>query len=197
MDQTLEFVRRTLFDLYVITFLLRILMQWAGAGYYSNPLTQFIVRVTNPLVVPFRRIVPPIGNLDTATVVVILLLELVATVVMVGATCAGGSYVLQVTSMTILSTVYLTLNLFFFVLLAYAILSWINPNPYNPIANLLAAISEPVLQPIRRLVPPIGGLDLSVLFALIAIQALNQLLTLPTVARVAGSMGCLSIGQFL
>jgi len=193
MQSATVFIIRTLVDLYVITFLLRIIMQWIRAD-FRNPLTQFVLRVTSPLVVPLRRVVPAVGNLDTACMIVVLALELVATVVLVNLTCAAEAQFMPLVSLAILRTIFLTLRVYLFVILIYVILSWVNPGAFSPVASLLGSISAPVLRPLRRLIPPIGGLDLSPLFALIGIQAVTMLLP---IGRVAGAMGCMSYGQFL
>jgi len=193
MQDALIFIVRTLVDLYIITFVLRIVMQWIRAD-YRNPLTQFIVRITNPLVVPLRRIVPAAGNLDTASLIVVVVLELVVTVALINLTCSGQPPLVNVLALTVLRTIYVMLRLYLFVLLIYVILSWINPGTFNPVSSLLASIVEPLLRRLRRYVPPIGGLDLSALFALIGIQAITMLLPID---RVAASVGCLSYGQFL
>lgn len=193
MEQALVFIIRTLVDLYIITFVLRIIMQWVRSD-FRNPLTQFILRITNPLVIPLRRFVPPIGGLDTATLIVVVVLELIVTIVVTNLTCSGEPNVLQVISMTVLRVVYLTLRVYLFIILIYVIMSWISPGTYNPAARLMESIAQPVLRPLRRLLPPIGGLDLSALFALIGIQALTMLLP---IGRVAAAMGCQFAGQFL
>lgn len=193
MQDALVFIIRTLVDLYIITFVLRIIMQWIRAD-FRNPLTQFILTVTSPLVVPLRRVVPAVGNLDTASLIVVLVLETVVTVVLVNLTCVGEPQIMPLISLAILRTIFLTLRVYLFVILIYVILSWVNPGTFSPVASLLSSISEPVLRPLRRLIPPIGGLDLSALFALIGIQAVTMLLP---IGRVAGAMGCLSYGQFL
>ncbi len=193
MQDALIFIGRTLIDLYIITFILRMIMQWVRAD-FRNPLTQFILRVTNPLVIPLRRFVPAIGNLDTASLIVVLLLELIVTIVLVSMTCAGEPMILQILSLTILRTVYLALRVYLFIILIYVILSWVSPGTYNPAAALLSSIAEPVLRPVRRLIPPIAGLDLSALFTLIGLQAVTMLLP---IGRVASTMGCFSLGQFL
>jgi YggT family protein len=193
MEQALVFIIRTLVDLYIITFVLRIIMQWVRVD-FRNPLTQFILRITNPLVIPLRRFVPPIGGLDTATLIVVVVLELIVTIVVTNLTCSGEPNVLQLISMTVLRVVYLTLRVYLFVILIYVIMSWISPGTYNPAARLMESIAQPVLRPLRRLLPPIGGLDLSALFALIGIQALTMLLP---IGRVAAAMGCQFAGQFL
>ncbi|MFW2405605.1 MAG: YggT family protein [Gammaproteobacteria bacterium] len=193
MQDALIFIGRTLIDLYIITFILRMIMQWVRAD-FRNPLTQFILRVTNPLVVPLRRVIPAVGNLDTASLIVVLVLELLVTIVLVSMTCAGEPMILQIITLTILRTIYLVLRVYLFIILIYVILSWISPGNYNPAAALLTSIAEPILRPARRYIPPIGGLDLSALFALIGIQAVTMLLP---IGRVASTMGCFSVGQFL
>ena len=193
MQNALIFVFRTLLDLYIITFVLRFILQWIRAD-VRNPLTQFIIRITNPLVIPVRRVVPAVGGIDSATVLVVLLLELVATAVLIQLACVGTPDAAQVFLLAIFRLINLVLRIYLFVILFYVILSWITPGTYNPAISLLAAIAEPVLQPIRRLIPPIGGLDLSPLFALIGIQAITMLVP---VGRVMGGLVCSAFGQLI
>jgi len=193
MQNALTFIVKTLLELYIITFVLRFILQWVRAD-FRNPITQFFVRVTNPLVIPTRRLIPSIGGLDTATIIIVLLLELIVTIVLINLTCVGDPYFIQIIGLTLLRIVYLTLRIYLFIILIYVVMSWISPGTFNPAASLLASIAEPVLKPFRRLIPPIAGLDLSALFALIAIQALTMLLP---IGRVITGMGCLSITQLL
>ncbi len=193
MQNALTFIVKTLLDLYIITFVLRFLLQWVRAD-FRNPITQFFVRVTNPLVIPARRLIPSISGFDTATIVVVLLLELTVTVILVNLTCIGEPLFIQVIALTLLRLVYLVLRICLFVIFIYVLLSWISPGTYNPAASLLTSIAEPLLKPFRRFIPPIGGLDLSALFALITIQALTMLLP---IGRVVSGMGCLSVTQLL
>ncbi len=193
MQDALTFIVKTLVELYVITFVLRFILQWVKAD-FRNPVTQFFVRVTNPLVIPARRLIPSIGGVDTASVVIIILLELAITVFLVNFTCIGEPHLLQILGLTLLRIVYLTLRIYLFIILIHVLLSWISPGGYNPAVNLLDSIAKPALRPFRQLIPPIAGLDLSALFALIIIQALTMLLP---IGRVVAGMGCLSIGQLL
>ena len=193
MQNALTFIVKTLLELYIITFILRFILQWVRAD-FRNPVTQFIVRVTNPLVMPARRLIPSIRGIDTATIAIVLLLELVVTIVLINLTCIGEPSFVQFVSLTILRIVYLMLRIYLFVILVYVVLSWVSPGTYNPAMSLLASIAEPVLRPFRKLIPPIAGLDLSALFALIAIQALTMLLP---IERIAAGMGCLSLTQLL
>jgi len=190
MTNALTFILRSVLDLYIITFVLRLVLQWVRAD-FRNPLSQFILRVTNPLVIPLRRLVPPLGGLDTATLLVVIGLQLIAIVVLVNLACIGTPDIGQWLAMALLRLIKLVLQIYFFVILIYVVLSWISPGTYNPAAALLTAIADPVLAPLRRLIPPIGGLDLSPVFALIGIQALTMLLP---VGRVMANLVCSSIG---
>jgi len=193
MQNALIFIVKTLLELYIITFFLRFILQWVRAD-FRNPVTQFFVRITNPLVVPARRMIPSIRGLDTATIVIIVLLELVITVILVNLTCLNQAYFIQIIGLVLLRIVYMTLRIYLFVIFIYVLLSWISPGTFSPVASLLASIAEPVLRPFRRLIPPIAGFDLSALFALIAIQAVTMLLP---VGRIVAGMGCFSIIQLL
>jgi YggT family protein len=191
MRDALIFIFRTLLDLYIITFVLRLILQWIRAD-FRNPLTQFIVRITNPLVIPLRRVIPPIGGLDTSTLIVVLSLELLMTVALINVACLGDPNISQTILLALLRLIYLTLRIYLFVILIYVLLSWISPGSYNPAAALLTSITEPVLKPLRRIIPSIGGMDLSPLFALIGIQALTMALPIGQVMR---GLVCTSVGQ--
>lgn len=190
MQNALVFILRTLFDLYVLTFALRLLLQWAALD-KRNPLVQFILRITNPLVIPLRRLLPSIGRIDTATIVALLGLQLVGTALLVRIGCVGEAALWQILALAILSVIKLALSVFTWAIILYVVLSWVSPGGYNPGAAVVAAVVEPVLAPFRRLIPPIGGLDLSPLFALIAIQALSMLVP---VDRVLSGMLCAPLG---
>jgi len=194
MQNALTFIVKTLLDLYIITFILRFILQWLRAD-FRNPITQFIVRLTNPLVIPARRLIPSIRGIDTATIVVIMLLELAVTIVLINLTCMNSPQFIQIFGVMALRLAYMMLRIYLFVIFIYVLMSWISPGgSFNPAANLLANIVEPVLRPFRRLIPSIAGIDLSALFALITIQALTMLLP---VGQVVAGMGCLSISQLL
>jgi YggT family protein len=191
MRDALTFVFRTLLDLYIITFVLRLILQWVRAD-FRNPLTQFVLRVNNPLVIPARRLIPPAGNLDTATLVVVLLLELLMTLVMINVACLGSAGIGQIIALTALRVVYLTLRIYLFIILIYVVLSWISPGTHNPAVSLLSSIADPVLRPLRRVIPTIAGLDLSALFAIIGIQAFTMILP---IGPAMGGLVCTSVGQ--
>jgi YggT family protein len=191
MQNALVFILRTLFDLYILTFALRLLLQWAAVD-KRNPLVQFILRVTNPLVIPLRRLLPSVGRIDTATVVALVGLQVLATAVVVRIGCIGEPEILPILSLALLNLARLALSIFTWSIIIHVVLSWVSPGGYNPGAALVAAIVEPLLAPFRRLIPAIAGLDLSPLFALIAIQALSMLLP---VERVLSGLLCSSLGR--
>jgi len=120
MQNAAIFIFRTLLELYIITFVLRLIMQWVRAD-FRNPLAQFIVRVTNPLVVPLRRLIPSARSLDTATLAVVLLMELLMTAVLINLACIGNPDIAQLILLTLLRVVYLVLRIYLFVILIYVI----------------------------------------------------------------------------
>lgn len=177
MSAAVFFVVQTLFELYILCYLLRLVLQITRADFH-NPLSQFIVRVTSPIVSPLRRFVPAVRGLDTATLLVFLALEAVATWLLAwnaGITLSAVPMIVLV----LLRSIYTIVRMYVFAILIYAILSFVNPGTYNPLSSVLASISEPLLRPFRRLIPTIGGLDLSPLFVIIGLQALLIALPLP------------------
>ena len=175
MQSALIFILRTLFDLYVLVFVLRLLLQWVRVDTH-NPFVQFILRVTNPLVMPLRRLLPPVGRLDSATLMALLGLQMLGTVALVQIGCIGKPGVVPILLLTILGITRLILTVYFWAVIIYAVLSWVSSGGYNPGAALVSSLVEPLLKPVRRVIPLIGGLDLSPIFLLIALQALMMML---------------------
>jgi YggT family protein len=174
LPAALIYLVSTITDLYVTAILLRLLLQWVRADFY-NPLSQFLVKVTNPVVVPARRIIPSIGKLDTASVVVMLLLELLQLVIigLISQTEFAFQFLLLFAIKKLLVTLLLT---YFVLIIARVIVSWIANQARHPIIPLIFQLTEPVLRPFSKLVPPLGGVDLSPLFALIAVRFLLLLM---------------------
>lgn len=172
----LVFVVDSLLLLVVLAFLLRLVLQLARVD-FRNPLAQAVIRATNWLVLPLRRVVPPIGRFDTASLLALVLVQLARKALVVllalGALPGLGGLALN----ALLDLALLVLQFYSFAIIAYAILSLVAAGSYNPAAALLGALCEPLLAPARRLLPPLGGLDLSPVLVLIALQALRILLT--------------------
>jgi YggT family protein len=135
------------------------------------------VRLTNPLVIPLRRVLPPIGKVDTASVVALLLVASVEVLILAGLRGAAFPSALQFAQEVVLEIARMLLQTYLFAIFLYAVLSLIAPGGYSPLQSVLTSLCEPVLRPFRRLIPAVAGLDLSPLWAIIAIQA--TLLLLP------------------
>ena len=181
-----------LIGLYLLTFALRLGMQWVRAD-FRNPIVQFVLKVTDPLVTPFRRFIPPYGKLDTATLIVYLLLCLAAMGVLTSLECFLMPDVLTVLALGLLYGIRLLLNLYTFVIIGYVVLSWIGQGGHNPslmmVSSLLRELAQPVMAPVQKFIPPIGGLDLSPIFILITLPALAQML-LKQGYRIADGYNC-------
>jgi len=164
----------TLIDLYTTAVLLRLLLQWVRADFY-NPVCQFLVKVTNPVIVPLRRVIPSIRKLDTASVVVILALEVSGVWVAgrIGSSPLNFEQIIIFSLMKLAATLLMT---YFFLIIASALLSWFGARIRHPAIPLVYQLTEPVLSPFRKIIPPIAGIDLSPVFALIAIRFLLLLL---------------------
>lgn len=169
MTQALYFLVKTLAQLYLLLLLLRFWLPWLRAD-FRNPIAQGILRFTSPLVVPLRRFLPAIGRLDTATILVAFVIQFVVVLVLL-AIVRRSVPTPVVAVVSLIELAILSLNLFFFATLIRIILSWVAPGNYNPITALLTTLSEPVLRPFRRIIPSVGGLDISPIFAILLLQA--------------------------
>jgi YggT family protein len=168
----LTFIIETLLSLALFVVLMRLLLQWTRAD-FRNPLCQAVVRLTNPLILPLRRLLPPMGKIDTASVVAVLLVAIID---------VGGVFALHGIGMPplvlwirpVLSEIARTLLwTYFYAIFLYALLGLIAPGGYSPLQSVLTSLCEPLLRPIRRFIPSsVAGLDLSPLWAIILIQAI-------------------------
>jgi YggT family protein len=159
----------TLFYFLLLAVILRFLLQCVKADFY-NPISQFLVKVTNPGLKPLRRIIPGLGGLDVSAIVLGLLLQLVATTSLA---LLHGYAIPNPLSMLIWGSIGLLgliINIYFIAILVSIILSWVAPGTYNPVTLILHQLTEPVMAPFRKLIPAIAGLDLSPIFVFIAIN---------------------------
>jgi YggT family protein len=172
------FLIQTLFGLYMLIVMLRLILQWVRADFY-NPLSQFIVKATNPPLKPLRRLIPSVGGLDTASIALLLILKIVE-LVLLG--LLPGQAIPGIPGLLALSVVELfslLVNVFLFSIFIQAILSWVGGANYNPIGALLYQLTAPVLRPFRNLIPPMSGMDLSPLAAIITIYLVILLVVTP------------------
>lgn len=189
------FILGIMFNLYATVVAVRFVMQVVHADYY-NPLAQGIVRITDPLLKPMRRVIPSVKRYDTSSLllcfIVLFLKLLVFKLLSLGYVPALGQSLLvsgvapaKLVIIAFLDLIHQFFNVFIFALIIQAILSWIPGAAGNPVQSLVSAISEPVLRPLRNLIPPMGGIDLTVFFTIIGLFALRIFL-LGTLQQVFG-----------
>ena len=171
----LMFILGLLGTLLVGIFIMRFLLQLVRADFY-NPVSQAIVSLTNPLVMPLRRIIPGLKGLDLASLVaaaIVQILVLVLLYLIQTGRLPGVKYTLVESFFSLLNLVF---RIYIMTIFLRVILSWVNPDPRNPIVSMLYSLTEPILAPARRVIPSIGGLDLSPLVVLLLLQALQILI---------------------
>jgi YggT family protein len=173
--EAIRYIVDMLFLLLTLAFVLRLLFQWVRAD-FRDPVADAIVRVTNWLIMPLRRVLPPIGKIDTATVVAVIAVASLRTLVDLGMAGAGFGDVGLFVRFAVVNLAELVLYIYLLALLLYALTSFVSPGGYAPGVRLLSQLCEPILKPVRRIIPPIGQIDFSVLWVSIAIGALLVLL---------------------
>lgn len=169
ISSAIVFIVNAITSLYLLVLLLRFWLPWLQAD-FRNPLAQGILRFTSPIIIPVRRIVPSFGRLDTATVLVAFIIQyftVLLLLLIVGQT--AGFAPVAVTA--IFKLIVLSINLFVYAIFIRIILSWISQGSYNPATAIIATLTEPVLRPFRRIIPPMGGFDISPIFAIILLLA--------------------------
>jgi YggT family protein len=169
--EAIKYIVDTLLWLLTLAFLLRFLFQLVRAD-FRDPMADAVVRVTNWLILPLRRILPPAGKIDTATVVAVLVIACIRTAMLLALGGEGFGEPLVFLRITLIDLIDLTLRVYLFALLLYWLTSFVSPGGYTPGVRLLGQLCEPVLRPVRRVIPPIGQIDFSVLWVSIAIGAL-------------------------
>jgi len=174
MNDALAFLVDSLLTIYLYLLILRFVMQLVRAD-FRNQIAHFVLIVTNPIIMPLRRILPPVGKVDTASVlaIVVFAAAYIGVMSMLIANVVLGPLPWAFETARLLLQKFIMF--FMGAIFIYAILSWVVPAGYNPTMSLLGAVCEPVLRPFRRLIPPIGGIDLSVLWAMLALGVLLRL----------------------
>jgi YggT family protein len=178
--QAIQFLIQTIFSMYLVAIMLRILLQMTRADFY-NPVSQFLVKVTNPPLIPLRRIIPGFMGIDMAAV--LLLLVVMAAELFLIVMINGGSITISGLIVIAIANLFdLLLDVYFYSILIQVIISWINPGSYNPVVSLLYSINEPLLGRARRLIPPISGFDFSPIVVVILLKLIGILLVQPIAA---------------
>ena len=177
------FVIQTLGSLYLLIVLLRFILQLVRANFY-NPLCQFTVRATQPVLKPMRRVIPSLFGLDMSSLVLAILVQMVIFAVVL--TLSYMSFnILGLLAWALIGVFTLFLKVFFFAIIISVILSWVAPGGASPAAELVNQITEPALAPFRRILPSMGGLDISPILAFMVIQLL-QSYVIPPLAMYVG-----------
>ncbi|MFS1563386.1 MAG: YggT family protein [Candidatus Arsenophonus phytopathogenicus] len=193
--QFLTFIVPTIIQLYIIILLLRVWMQWVRADFY-NPFSQFVVKTTQPIVGPLRRFIPAIGAIDTATLLVAYILTIANILFVMWATNMLALISIALLPISFIQLLTYAGKLVFWLILIRAILSWISQGR-NPIDYMLMQLTEPLMSPIRRIIPAMGGLDFSVMIVMLILIALNYLrldillFIDPTITNILYSVGYL------
>ncbi len=168
--QIATFLIETIFSLYIAAVLIRLLLGYAGASFH-NPLSQFLVKITNPVLVPMRRFIPSVGAIDTAAVVLAFVLTLIKVSLLLLVTSGSIHFpasIIYAIGELLKSIIWI----YIFALIIQAVTSWIGSTQGNPVSPLVNSLTNPILRPIRRVVPIIGMMDLSPLVAIIGLNIL-------------------------
>ena len=172
MNEIFVYLIQTVLSLFLVAVLLRFLLQLVRADFY-NPISQFLVKVTNPLVLPLRKVVPGLGGFDMASLLLALLLQMAGIALIYLINGHGLPNIVLLLVWSVLGIVGLLVNIYFFALLAMIILSWVAPGSKNPALFLLFQITEPVMAPFRKALPSMGGLDFSPILVFILINVIQ------------------------
>lgn len=171
----LLFLISTLFELYLFILIIRLVLVWIRSDYF-NPLVQFVVKFTNYLIKPIRNIIPNIGRLETATLITIFVLELIK-FTLISLLSVGVPNFFGILILAVGGILKLLIEIFFYGIILSAIMSWVQP--HNPMNRVLHQFVSPIIRPIQRIIPPVGGIDISPIPALILLQLLIIVLVGP------------------
>lgn len=178
VTQAIHFLITSIFDMFLMLVLLRFIFQFIKADFY-NPISQVIVKLTNPALIPLRRYIPSMKGIDTAGIVLLVGLCLIKLII----SCViqfqvfpsiGGLLVWAIGDL-----ITLTLNVFFWAIVIQAIMSWVSPVPGHPIYAILYQLTAPLMHPARRFIKPISGIDVSPIVVLLCLQVLIMVIASP------------------
>ena len=172
LDNIGIYLINTLFDLYLVVLGARLILAWVRANYF-NPVTRFIIKITQPIVSPVRRIIPTYWGIEFATLFLMIVFELLK-MILISSILLGGVDLSVIFILAVLGCIKMVLTVIFYSILIGAIMSLLSPG-HTPVSEVLYQISSPVLKPLRRLIPPIGGIDITPIPALIILQVLIRL----------------------
>lgn len=172
-----DFLVQTLLGIILFVALLRFWMQWVRAD-FRNEIGQFVITVTNPVIIPLRKIIPSIGSIDSATVVTCYLLALIKGFVFLAMRGIQADP-LAIAVLALGELIEAAIYLLLIAVIVKIIASWISPRSYHPVVSLAHSISEPIMAPARRLLPPIAGIDFSPILVILFLQFSLRLFVAP------------------
>ncbi|MDQ7089178.1 MAG: YggT family protein [Methylococcales bacterium] len=176
-SQPAIFLIDSLFSLYILAVILRFLLQWVGADFY-NPISQFLVKITHPPLKIMRRVVPSIGKIDTSSILLAFILQIISNfcVFLLQGFLPSIPVLIIISFSGLLSLIF---DVFIFSIFILALLSWFNPGNYNALHDLLVKLTGPILDNCRKFIPDLGGMDISPLVALIGLQMIKMMILPP------------------
>ena len=173
----MTFLIETVFELYILAVMLRFLLQLFRADFY-NPISQFLIKITTPVLRPLRRWIPGFAGIDVAALALMAILQFIE----IALIAAANGYIPGIGGLLIVSIaslLQLLIYVFIVAILIQVVLSWIAPDTYNPMTSILRSLCGPLLRPVRHRLPSPGGLDLSPLVVLIVLQLILMLFVTP------------------
>ncbi|MDX1635094.1 MAG: YggT family protein [Marinobacter sp.] len=175
---------------YLTIVLLRFLLQLARADFY-NPISQFVVKATNPPLRPLRRVIPGWGGIDGASLVLAILVQMVTFLLILAALNDGFPSINPVTLLawSVITVLGLIVKIYFWSVIAVVIVSWIAPGSNHPAIQLVAQITEPIMRPVRNVMPSMGGLDLSPIVVFLILNVISVVINHMAMAAGLGSIG--------
>ena len=191
LNDIFSYLVYVVFGLYLLAMLLRFVLQLVRADFY-NPISQTLVKLTNPLVIPVRKVLPGYGGVDLASLLLAIILQMLMVLLLVYLKSDALLPVLPLFLASLLGVAAYLVKIYFFALLAMIILSWVAPGSNNPAIYLLYQITEPVMAPVRKVLPPMGGLDLSPILVFILINIIQIALR-----HMANSLGIAGLVPWL
>ncbi len=175
LNEIMLYVSQTALSLCVVAVLLRFLLQWTGADFF-NPISQFLVKVTAPALNPLRKLIPGYFGLDLAALVLATLLEMTAIALAAALVGYGIPNLLLLVPWALIGIAAMLVNIYFFAILGMIVVSWVAPGSNHPAIFLLYRLTEPVMAPFRKMLPSLGGLDLSPILVFVTINILQIVL---------------------
>lgn len=180
LDSAGLFLVQTLFDLYIFVVMLRIVLQWVNAD-FRNPLFQTVAKFTNAPLKPIRRIIPVIHGIDFAAIFLLLALEVVKLSLLVWLQVGGVPKFSGLVVLAFAELLSQLINIFFYAIIGSAILSWVSPLSQGPLVEVLWRLTEPLMRPVRRFMPTVGGFDITPIPVLLVLKLITIVIVQPLI----------------